>query len=90
MNPDSVPKFYYVYVLRSQRNSRWYVGFTMDLRKRFKEHNEGKYNSWTLRRPFIPAASYGVLWEGGGIKPMLSQEKNSLNQVKEGLILNKE
>jgi len=53
MSLDSVPKFYYVYVLRSQKNNRWYIGFTMDLRKRFKEHNEGKYNSWTKGRgPF--------------------------------------
>lgn len=45
MNPDSVFKFYYVYVLRSYKDDRWYVGFTTDLRKRFKEYNEGKYDS---------------------------------------------
>jgi len=53
MNPDSVSKFYYVYVLRSQKDGRWYIGFTEDLRKRFKEHNEGKFTSWTKGRgPF--------------------------------------
>ena len=33
---------FYVYVLRGIRSKRWYTGCTGDLRKRFKEHNEGK------------------------------------------------
>ena len=45
--------FYYVYILQSTKDKRWYTGFTVDLRKRFKEHNEGKYTSWTKGRgPF--------------------------------------
>ena len=46
--------YYYIYVLQSERDKRWYTGFTMDLRKRLREHNEGRYaNSWTkTRRPF--------------------------------------
>lgn len=45
--------FYYVYVLQSQKDKRWYTGFTADLRKRLKEHNEDKYVSWTKGRgPF--------------------------------------
>ena len=30
---------WYVYVLVSRKDKRWYTGFTNDLRKRFKEHN---------------------------------------------------
>jgi putative endonuclease len=33
---------HYVYVLRGIKSGRWYTGCTGDLRKRFKEHNEGK------------------------------------------------
>ncbi len=44
---------YYVYVLQSIKDKRWYTGFTVDLRKRFKEHEEGFYESWTKGRgPF--------------------------------------
>ncbi|OGN09633.1 MAG: excinuclease ABC subunit C [Candidatus Yanofskybacteria bacterium RIFCSPHIGHO2_02_FULL_39_10] len=45
--------YYYVYILQSAKDKRWYTGFTVDLRKRFKEHGEGKYTSWTKGRgPF--------------------------------------
>lgn len=44
---------YYVYVLQSKKDKHWYTGFTVDLRKRLKEHNEGKYTAWTKGRgPF--------------------------------------
>ena len=38
----------YVYVLKSGKNGRMYTGSTNDLRKRFKEHNNGKSN-WTKK-----------------------------------------
>jgi putative endonuclease len=46
MNPVRDNSFYYVYVLRSKKNNLWYTGFTVDLRKRFKEHN-GDNIGWT-------------------------------------------
>jgi len=46
---------YYVYLLRSSAHpAQRYVGFTSDLRKRLKSHNEGasthtaKYRPWEL------------------------------------------
>jgi len=33
---------YYVYVLKSMKNGKLYKGFTNDLRRRVKEHNNGK------------------------------------------------
>ena len=45
-------KFYYVYVLLSLKDSDFYVGFTENLRKRFKEHNEGKNLSTKCLCPF--------------------------------------
>ena len=45
--------YYFIYVLQGKKDKHWYTGFTVDLRKRFKEHNEGKYASWTKGRgPF--------------------------------------
>ena len=43
--------FYYVYVLQGLKNKGLYVGYTNDLRKRFKEHNRGLNFS---TRPYIP------------------------------------
>ncbi len=43
---------FYTYVLESRKNSRWYTGYTTDLRKRLKEHNNG-LSTWTKGRgPF--------------------------------------
>ena len=33
---------YFVYILKSLKNSSLYVGFTNDLKRRIKEHAEGK------------------------------------------------
>ncbi len=45
-------KFYYVYVLLSKLDDKFYIGFTEDLRKRLKEHNDGKSFATKCRRPF--------------------------------------
>lgn len=45
-------KFYYVYVLESLLDGKDYTGFTSDLRRRFKEHNNGESFSTKSRRPF--------------------------------------
>jgi putative endonuclease len=52
MNPDSDHKFYYVYVLRSKKTNQWYTGYTEDLRKRLKEHNDGKSKYTKKRGPY--------------------------------------
>ena len=43
--------FYYVYILKSLKNNSFYIGYTSDLKKRVKKHNEG-VNLAT--KPFIP------------------------------------
>ena len=43
---------YYIYVLQSKKDKNWYTGYTDDLRKRFKEHNENKVYSTKGRGPF--------------------------------------
>lgn len=43
--------FYYVYVLQSNKDGNLYIGFTPDLRSRFKKHQEGKVKSTKHRRP---------------------------------------
>jgi len=43
---------YYTYILQSKKDNKWYTGYTNDLRKRFKEHNEGKVYSTKNRGHF--------------------------------------
>ena len=42
---------YYVYVLQSEKDKHFYVGYTKDLKNRLKLHNEGKVTSTINRRP---------------------------------------
>ncbi|QLE01148.1 GIY-YIG nuclease family protein [Galbibacter sp. BG1] len=43
----------FVYVIRSLKDARFYVGMTMDVEKRLKEHNSGKTKSTKGYRPWI-------------------------------------
>lgn len=43
---------FYVYVLQSKKDNNLYIGSTNDLRKRVKEHNNGKVFSTKSRIPF--------------------------------------
>jgi len=43
---------YYVYILLSQKDDKWYTGYTNDLKRRFEEHNKGLNYATTKRRPF--------------------------------------
>ena len=46
--------YYVVYVLENAGNKTWYIGFTIDLKKRLEAHNSGrsshtsKHKSWGL------------------------------------------
>jgi putative endonuclease len=43
---------YYVYILKSLKDEKLYVGSTNDLRRRILEHNKGLSRSTKSRRPF--------------------------------------
>jgi len=43
--------FYYTYILQSLKNGSFYIGYTSDLKKRFKEHNSGESKA---TKPYIP------------------------------------
>ena len=43
---------FYTYVLLSQKDNKFYVGFTKNLAKRVDEHNKGIVPSTAGRRPF--------------------------------------
>jgi putative endonuclease len=43
--------FYYVYILQSQKDQSLYIGYTSDLKKRLKQHNNGESRA---TKPFLP------------------------------------
>ena len=51
---DHVRNFqmFYTYILKSKKNDKFYIGFTNDLRKRLKEHNDGKSTYTKGRGPY--------------------------------------
>lgn len=44
--------FYYAYILQSLKNNSLYIGYTSDLKKRFKEHNNGESKATKPFRPY--------------------------------------
>lgn len=44
---------YYVYILKSKKDGKLYVGCTNNLKRRMLLHNKGKVESTKFRRPFI-------------------------------------
>ena len=44
--------FYYIYILQSLKNKSFYIGYTNNLKKRFREHNNGKSHATKSLRPY--------------------------------------
>jgi len=42
---------YYTYVLQSEKDGKFYTGFTQDLKLRLSQHNKGQVDSTKDRRP---------------------------------------
>lgn len=59
---------YYTYILQSNKDGKWYTGYTNNLRKRFNEHNNGKNISTKSRGSFILIYYEGCINEYDAIK----------------------
>jgi putative endonuclease len=44
-------KFYYIYILRSDKDNNYYVCYTENLKLRFEQHTKGQVSSTKERRP---------------------------------------
>lgn len=51
MPSSTTKKFEYVYVLQSGLDGRRYIGYTPDLKARFRKHVQGEVHSTAYRRP---------------------------------------
>ena len=56
---------YYIYILLSKKNRRLYVGYTVDLRRRLREHQKGLVPSTKKDRPWelIYYEAYRNKWD---------------------------
>lgn len=43
---------YYTYILKSQKDNSYYIGYTQDIIKRIREHSKGLSKFTKLRRPY--------------------------------------
>ena len=46
-------KMSYVYILRSEKDKKYYIDSTDDLERRLEEHNRGQTKSTKFRKPFF-------------------------------------
>jgi putative endonuclease len=52
---------YFLYILRSQKTGKFYVGITTDINRRLSEHNSTKKNTFTSKhRPWELMALYQI------------------------------
>ncbi len=75
---------FYVYLLRSQRDGDFYIGYTDDLRRRFSEHNQKRVASTKNRAPFalIYYEAYRSEDDAREREHNLKLRANALNQLK--------
>ena len=59
---------FYTYVLLSERDRKFYIGFTKDLEKRLDKHNNGLVTSTAHRRPLKLIYYEACLNDGDAIK----------------------
>ena len=83
---------FYIYVLQSESDDGFYIGFSTDLRRRLKEHQEGKSFATSYRKPWrlIYYEAYleeedalgreRYLKSGGGRRFLQSQLRNYLKK----------
>jgi len=78
---------FYVYILKSQKDDKLYIGFTNDLKRRFSEHNKGQSFATKNRKPFtlIYYEAYHSSRDARIREVKLKKFKNSYNKLKERL-----
>ena len=78
-----------VYILKSLKDNKKYIGSTIDLKKRLSEHQKGLVKSTKYRRPFI-LIGYQVckkIEEAGYLEKKYKSSHNSYERaVKLGLV----
>ena len=79
---------HYVYVLLSKKDNKLYIGKTGDLRRRFKEHNDGLNLSTKNRVPFVLVyyEAYKSSRDAARREVRLKKFKNSYTELRKRII----
>ena len=75
---------YYVYVLKSLKDKKLYLGFSGDLKERFKKHHNGKVAATKFRRPLalVYYEAYSSEKDARERERQLKQYGNAYSQLK--------
>ncbi|MDQ5883041.1 MAG: putative endonuclease [Patescibacteria group bacterium] len=75
---------YYVYILKSKKDKKLYLGYTKDLRKRLKQHNSKKTFSTKDRVPFslVYYEAFASQKDALAREKQLKQFKSAYGQLK--------
>lgn len=78
---------HYVYILKSRKDGKIYIGRTSDLRKRLKEHNGNKNFSTNGRTPFVLIyyEAYNSIYDAINREKSLKRYGQGLRRLKERL-----
>jgi len=79
---------YYVYLTKSKKDNKSYIGLTNDLRKRLMEHNQGLSKSTKYRRPWalVYYEAYASLKDAQTREQKLKKFKNSYAELRKRII----
>jgi len=79
---------YYVYLLKSKKDNKLYIGLTNNLTRRLTEHNQGLNKSTKYRRPLslIYYEAYVLLKDAQIREEKLKKFKNSYAELKKRII----
>ena len=79
---------FYVYVIKSEKDTSLYIGFTQDLRRRFSEHNNGlsKYTKHLIPFTLIYYEAYASEKDARTREKRLKKSKNSYTELKKRII----
>jgi len=70
----------FVYILQSLVNSRYYIGSTINLKRRLNEHNEGKSRYTNFTKPFelVFSQQYPSITDARKIESKLKRFKSKI------------
>jgi len=79
---------FYVYVLKSKKDNRLYIGYTNDLKRRIHEHNKGKNFSTAHRGIFslVYYESFKSQKDASTREKQLKQFKSAYGQLKKRIL----
>lgn len=79
---------FYVYVLKSRKDNKLYIGYTNDLKRRIQEHNKGRNFSTAHRGQFslVYYEAFGSQEDATTREKQLKQFKSAYGHLKKRIV----